>query len=480
MKRIIFTASLMLLAIISVQAQEKGSYLTISGSLGMNQFRYEMDNGKMGDPRLGYGGALGYQYFFNRHWGIGTGVGISYYSTRANYNNSFNHDRTHYQFDGRVDDDLSQIDPKMRDYSLQLRLSNWTEKQYAYFLEVPLMLCYQTKWGEKQKVGMYWGVGAKVQLPVIYGKYEVAKNSELTVLGYYDKAHLTLGTTVGNWEDDFNRTMDVEHHGYGKTRGLNYKDNLDIKMSFAAVGEIGLLVALSRRVDLAVGGYIDVGLNNIKKGNKSDNDNAYLIEPNTPKTDHQNKIGDGLQYNGIVNSYVTDDVKLLGVGGKVGLRIKLGKLTEKKIEQEKEEMIVVQEVIKEPEPVVEVKPVIVDEGISQADCNILSEPIFFDLAKHNLRPDAIQVLDRKVTILKKYPDIKIVIIGNTCDLGGDKINIPLGKRRAESARDYLEKNGISNSRMTTDAKADRNPMLPNTNEGNRSKNRRDDFQPSCK
>jgi outer membrane protein OmpA-like peptidoglycan-associated protein len=460
MKRIIFTASLMLLAIVSVQAQEKGSYLTISGSLGMNQFRYEMDNGRMGDPRLGYGGALGYQYFWNRHWGLGTGVGIAYYNTKANkYNNSFNNDETHFQFNDRIDDD--PIGPIK--YDLQLKLSNWQEKQYAYFLEVPLMLCYQTKWGEKQAVGMYWGLGAKAQFPVIYGKYEVGSSSELTIQGYYPAARLTLD--------------DLPLHGYGTAKGPAYKGDLDLKISFAAVGEIGFLVALNRRVDLTLGGYLDVGLNNIKDGNKSESENAYLIEPNTPT--HQNKIGEGFDYNGIINSHVTDDVKLLGVGGKIGLRIKLGKLTEKKIaeEPENEEMIVVQEVIKEPEPVVEVQPVMA-EGISQADINILSEPIFFDLAKHDLKPDAIQVLDRKVAILKKYPDVKVVVAGNTCDLGGDKINVPLGQRRADAARDYMEKNGINGSRMETITQSSNYPMLPNTNEQNRTKNRRDDFKPS--
>jgi outer membrane protein OmpA-like peptidoglycan-associated protein len=456
MKRIIFTASLMLLAIVSVQAQEKGSYLTIAGSLGMNQFRYEMDNGRMGDPRLGFGGALGYQYFWNRHWGLGTGVGISYYSTRAKYSNSWynerNNDINHYQFDNRRDDDTFDH-PTL--YSLQLSLNDWVEKQYAYFLEVPLMLYYQTKWGEKQAVGMYWGVGAKVQLPVIYSKYEVGRSSELAVQGYYPEKDLTID---GKHIEGVMNPL----HGYGTAKDLRYKDDLDIKMSFAAVGEIGMLIALNRRVDLLVGGYLDVGLNNIKDGNKSESPNAYLIEPNTDA--HQNKVGDGLQYNGIINSNVTDDVKLLGVGGKIGLRIKLGKLTEKKIEEEeeKEEMIVVQEVIKEPEPVVEViAPK--DEGISQADLNVLAEPIFFDLAKHDLRYDAIQVLDRKVAILKKYPDVKVVIAGNTCDLGGDKINIPLGQRRADAARDYMERNGINGSRMETITQSSNSPMLPNTN-----------------
>jgi len=470
MKRIIFTVSLMLIAIISVQAQEKGSYLTVSGSIGMNQFRYEMDNGRMGDPRLGYGGALGYQYFWNRHWGIGTGVGIAYYTTRAKYNNSFKNDKTHFQFNDRIDDDWVTGAPTK--FDLQLKLNDWVEKQYAYFLEIPLMLCYQTKWGEQQKFGMYWGVGAKVQLPVIYSKYSVTNGSELLIQGYYPDAKLTIdGRHI---KDEINNT-----HGYGSYKNLNFKDDLDIKMSFAAVGELGFLIALNRRVDLAVGGYLDVGLNNIKDGNKSASDNKYLLEPGSGNIhDESVKAKDKYAYNGIINSHVTDDVKLLGVGGKVGLRIKLGKLTEKKVEEAKEEMIVVQEVIKEPEPVVEVKPLVVDEGISAADLAILAEPIFFDLNKHNLKPEAIVVLDRKVAILKKYPDIKVQIAGNCCDLGGDRINIPLGQRRADSARDYLVNNGIDASRMTTITQAANYPMLPNTNEQNRTKNRRDDFKPS--
>jgi len=472
MKRIIFTVSLMLIAIISVQAQEKGSYLTVSGSLGMNQFRYEMDNGRMGDPRLGYGGALGYQYFWNRHWGIGTGVGIAYYTTKAEYNNSFKNDKTHYEFTGRTDDDNLE---HMRNYDLQLRLNDWFEKQYAYFLEIPLMLCYQTKWGEKQKFGMYWGLGAKVQLPVIYSKYAVTSGSELQIQGYYPDAKLTIdGKHI---KDEINNL-----HGYGSYKDLNFKDDLDIKMSFAAVGELGFLIALNRRVDLAIGGYLDYGFVNIKDGNKSVTEvNGErinnLIDAPIAKDDHPNVPKDKYTYNGIINSHVTDDVKLLGVGGKVGLRIKLGKLTEKKVEEAKEEMIVVQEVIKEPEPVVEVKPVVEETGISNADLAILAEPIFFDLAKHNLRPDAIEVLDRKVAILKKYPNVKVTIAGNTCDLGGDRINVPLGQRRADAARDYLERNGINASRMTTITQAANYPMLPNTNESNRTKNRRDDFKP---
>ena len=139
-----------------------------------------------------------------------------------------------------------------------------------------------------------------------------------------------------------------------------------------------------------------------------------------------------------------------------------------------------EEVIKPAEPVVVVTEALImeDVSISNDQIWILPEPIFFDHDNSNLTSSAIQVLDRKVSILKKYPDVKIVIVGNTCDLGGDHINIPMGQRYADAASDYLIKNGIDARRITTVSQAASEPMLPNTNEQNRAKNRRCDFRVS--
>jgi len=150
--------------------------------------------------------------------------------------------------------------------------------------------------------------------------------------------------------------------------------------------------------------------------------------------------------------------------------------TEKKeeiivIETEPEPMIVIEA---EPEP----KPMIIDENVIKALINILSEPIFFELNEYNLTPSSIEILDRKVAILKKYPVIKIVIAGNTCDLGDNHLNVPLSQHRADVARDYLEKGGINANRMTTISQASNYPMDTNTDEKNRSKNERCDFKPS--
>jgi outer membrane protein OmpA-like peptidoglycan-associated protein len=131
----------------------------------------------------------------------------------------------------------------------------------------------------------------------------------------------------------------------------------------------------------------------------------------------------------------------------------------------------------EPEPAIEVNQVVIEDiSLSLADLAILPDPIFFDHGEYELTPEAIEILDSKVTIMEKYPDVKIVIAGNTDDLENDQVNIPLGQRRADAARDYLEKNGINASRMTTITQASNYPMLPNTNEQNRAKNNRCDFK----
>lgn len=477
MKKVIFTLAMALLTMVSAVAQEKGSYLTVSGNLGATKFGFQMDNDRWSNAGIGFGGAVGYQYFFNRYVGIGTGVGLHRYNSYATYNNSFENSAD-YQYDGMRDDD---IDGRPRDYNLQLRLNNWRERQEAWFLEIPVMFVAQTKWGAKQRHGMYFGIGAKFQLPV-FGQHYSVRSGNMDALGYYPEPNLTLGD---------NGDPSVLHHGFGNKDAKDLKEldqfkegDLDLKFGVAGTMELGFLFGLSRRVDLTIGAYLDYGFMDINKGNK--NEGGRLIDVDVPN--HANNIGENMTYNGIINSNVVVDGKVnpMALGGKIGLRIKLGKLAEQKVEDEEEEpvQLVVEEEEEEKEeapvePVVTVEPVVVeDPGITEAELAILSEPIFFDLAKADLKAPAVMALDRKVQILNKYPEVSILILGNTCDLGNDNINIPLGQKRAEAARNYLESKGISLVRMSTVTQAASHPIVPNTNEENRSKNRRDDFVPN--
>ncbi|MDD4879779.1 MAG: OmpA family protein [Candidatus Omnitrophica bacterium] len=71
--------------------------------------------------------------------------------------------------------------------------------------------------------------------------------------------------------------------------------------------------------------------------------------------------------------------------------------------------------------------------------------IYFDYDKSALRDDAKKILDEAVWTLKHNPGCSILITGN-CDIRGtEKYNQKLGRQRADAVKDFMLKNGISDS-----------------------------------
>jgi peptidoglycan-associated lipoprotein len=67
-----------------------------------------------------------------------------------------------------------------------------------------------------------------------------------------------------------------------------------------------------------------------------------------------------------------------------------------------------------------------------------ADGIYFDFDKYNLKPEAIQALDKKVGFLKEYPQVKVLIAGNCDPRGSNEYNLALGDRRANAAKSYGE------------------------------------------
>ena len=93
----------------------------------------------------------------------------------------------------------------------------------------------------------------------------------------------------------------------------------------------------------------------------------------------------------------------------------------------------------------------------------------------NLSSQAKENLEKIASWMSKNPAVKVQIQGNTCNIGTAEYNLALGEKRAMSARKYLQSLGVSPSRLSTISYGIERPMLPNTDESNRSKNRRDEF-----
>jgi len=75
-------------------------------------------------------------------------------------------------------------------------------------------------------------------------------------------------------------------------------------------------------------------------------------------------------------------------------------------------------------------------------------------------------------LMLDYPDLRLKIVGHTCDRGTHEANVRFGQQRAESAKNYLISKGIAASRVETSTGAELEPLFPNTGEENRRKNRR--------
>ena len=75
-------------------------------------------------------------------------------------------------------------------------------------------------------------------------------------------------------------------------------------------------------------------------------------------------------------------------------------------------------------------------------------PIYFDLDKSFIRPDAELELERVVRIMKKYPLLNISLGSHTDSRAPDAYNWALSNRRANSSKAWIVNQGISSSRIT--------------------------------
>ncbi|MDR1553094.1 MAG: OmpA family protein [Prevotellaceae bacterium] len=84
-------------------------------------------------------------------------------------------------------------------------------------------------------------------------------------------------------------------------------------------------------------------------------------------------------------------------------------------------------------------------------------------------------LDTIADVLNRYSDIKVFIIGHTCEIGYKNINLKKGLKRSKTVMNYLIEKGISQNRISIDSKGETQPLVPNTSSENRKKNRRIEF-----
>jgi outer membrane protein OmpA-like peptidoglycan-associated protein len=550
MKKNILIIAILLSSLFVAHGQEKGVHLAISGNYGCNVFNYKLDNKSHSNYPASGGTGLALQYFFTENWGISFGLECFSYNGRATYSNNWQRDSKHYTVEHLLEGrpimlPNGQTTILNEDYTLRLSVQNWTERQHGYVLNIPLLAQYQTKWGAKEMIGMYWAAGFKFQIPVSEQTFSVEEGA-LQVIKYYPAYGLAVGTD-----------NNAPTHGAGITDdydfGSRYNGTMKFKgLSMALCGELGMLFSFSRRVDFGVGAYLDYGFLNVKLRDAHATGNLMMPNTNDNKEidphalDDAQKVGDGLTYNGLLQSAAVNRVNLLAFGAKATLRIKLTKLDEqgeesmtdrewlkqqmeedrKQCEQQAEEdrafykgllQALADSIAKvskswdpnnpgspnnpnyiypvwytpdyQSDPAIKNKaglgsnnegpnnPTAVERNQNKVKQIVadMTESLYFDLAKFDLRDNSIELLNRKVALMKKYPNMTMMLVGHTCDLGSNILNNELSYNRCLMARNYMALKGIRPSRIDIVPLGKHHPDYPNNSEANRELNRRVDF-----
>jgi outer membrane protein OmpA-like peptidoglycan-associated protein len=98
--------------------------------------------------------------------------------------------------------------------------------------------------------------------------------------------------------------------------------------------------------------------------------------------------------------------------------------------------------------------------------------ITFPINSAQIQPQFYSTLDQVAQTLNAYPSTLIDVYGHTDPSGGDAINIPLSKNRAESVAAYLSQRGVNRTRIATQGFGSSQSIADNSTESGRQQNRR--------
>lgn len=106
----------------------------------------------------------------------------------------------------------------------------------------------------------------------------------------------------------------------------------------------------------------------------------------------------------------------------------------------------------------------------------LDESIYFDTAKDVIQQRSFELLEQVAKTLIEHPELGHVRVeGHTDDEGRRATNIDLSRRRAIAVMRFLIEQGVAAERLTSEGFGPDRPIVENTDEASRAKNRRVEF-----
>ncbi len=106
----------------------------------------------------------------------------------------------------------------------------------------------------------------------------------------------------------------------------------------------------------------------------------------------------------------------------------------------------------------------------------IKDSVYFETNQAVIKPESFKLLDEIADILKEHPELtKIRVEGHTDSRGNNAANKTLSQGRAEAVVTYLVSKGVAATRLEGIGYGEEKPLVKETDDASRAKNRRVDF-----
>jgi len=419
---------------------------------GLSTLMYDM---KGSDKSNGFGGlfGLGYTYFFTPNWGVGSGLEIAFYNAESEFKEYKQPPYTFVDFEGN-------------EMEFRSTLNGYKEEQSVMLLQIPLMLQYQRDYSCNKfpkLYALYAAAGTKIGFPL-------TGNNKIT-------ADSVKNSGYRRYEDYEYKTQ--KFMGFGTFADQKDEKELSLQTAVLLSAEAGAKWKLKENLRLYTGAYIDYGLNSVTK-----------------RKPHP---GRAIEYNSQERTFaienLVDEAVPLAIGLKVKLSFSAGPVAEPEAldkaleaaENRQREQLEANAIAAEREAArlaaerEAARLASIQEGKAahlQARIDSIQNQVLNDFHITQTKPSEKQIpaLDAIIALLKDHPELRFYINGHTCDQGDKEVNKIVGYERAKAVKDYVIAKGIDENRILgIGSKLYYEPLVPNTSEENRRKNRRVEF-----
>lgn len=414
-------------------------YIDIYAAGGVSSLGYSLEGGKT-SLGIAFSAGLGYTWFFRPVIGLQTGVSLTRLATKATLVNEM-------QWAGLTDYAGDE-------YIHRTAFSDWTEKQQAYLVEIPLGLRFRYFANKDSKAGLHAAFGAKLAMPVI-ANFKHASGA-VTHYAWYDYWQLELRDLPGRFETETIATPQEE----------SVRDKLNV-VNAEAYAELGIALRAGERTEISIAAYGQYLINDFC---------AVKRENRTPLgfANAHNNYSFMTEYHGLIGTNKIGAMHPWMAGLKIGVSVWPGK-TDK---QKKKELKKLAKQFPELMPVKEIHDTIylhdtiyiretadrhktpdskniaasgnrkpMTAAQKQLDDLLSQAVIWFPFDKSDPILEPAYILDSVASMMATHPELRIHINGHACKIGTEQYNLRLALRRALAITDMLRAKGVPEERM---------------------------------